>query len=324
MAAMNVVALETDRNQVTALRHVVCELVGARLLVVGSVDQLIHALQAHAPDLMLLPALIRPAEESALITFLRDVPDHAHIETLITPILGVSNNGDGGEAPWRRWGTRRSTSTSLTPPTNPPVFAERVIWSLDRARERRAANRSLVPAAIDAASAPGGNSTDMVLVDAPQSLLRLLTDIDDHAARETSSPNVSGTTVRLLEKINGDRRVYRRFAVNELPGFRSARIQFGPRVSVIDVSAGGALLESDARLQPESEAMLELVGSNRHLMVPFRVLRCQVAALGDSLRYRGACSFKTPLDVNELLANADPLPDDLTGPSLMVVAANAW
>lgn len=321
MAAMNVVALETDRNQVTAIRHVVCELVGAKLLVVSSVDQLIQALQSHGPDLMLLPALIPPAEESALITFLRDVPDHAHIDTLITPILGAPNNADGGEVPWRRWGTRRSSSTSLTPPTDPPVFAERVIWSLDRARERRIANSSRVPAAIDAVSAPGGMSTDRFLVDAPQSLLRLLTEVD---GREVDVPNMSGTTARLLEKINSDRRVYPRFAANELRGFRSARIRFGPRVSVIDVSAGGALLESDARLQPESEAMLELVGSNRHVMVPFRILRCQVAALGDSLRYRGACSFKTPLDVNELLADEDPLLANLTGTSLMVVAANAW
>jgi hypothetical protein len=85
----------------------------------------------------------------------------------------------------------------------------------------------------------------------------------------------------------------------------AARIRFGPNVSLIDVSAGGVLLESETRLHPESEAMLELEGIGRPVIVPFRVLRCDVATGGQSARYRGACVFKIPLDVSGLVAGAD-------------------
>src|SRR5262252_452199 len=57
---MNVLALETDAVQADAIRHVVCDLVGARLTVATSVEHVLHLLRTSVPDLVLLPALVSP------------------------------------------------------------------------------------------------------------------------------------------------------------------------------------------------------------------------------------------------------------------------
>jgi PilZ domain len=64
---------------------------------------------------------------------------------------------------------------------------------------------------------------------------------------------------------------------------------------------GGALVESDVPLEPESEAVLELVGGTRHDIVPFRVVRCHSSVVESRLIYWGACAFTQPLELNELL-----------------------
>jgi hypothetical protein len=132
---------------------------------------------------------------------------------------------------------------------------------------------------------------------------------------------------RHQEPVDLDRRRFRRFRASELRGFRSARIKFGPLVGLVDVSAGGVLLESNDRLEPESEAMLELVGESRNAVVPARVLRCQVAGVGEELRYRGACAFKEPVDLDRLFV--EPTPGGLLVPARSLSSAemlirNSW
>jgi hypothetical protein len=165
------------------------------------------------------------------------------------------------------------------------------------------------------------------------SLLRILENSDTvHVHAEDLE--LEDATNRLLKKLNqasaSDRRQYRRFAASELPGLRSARIKFGPSVAVVDVSAGGALLETDARLPPDSEALLELLGNAGQAVIPFRVLRCQVAGLNGTPRYLGACAFKQPLDLDELAwAEAGAAALEAKLPALTLVPAriavrNAW
>jgi hypothetical protein len=75
------------------------------------------------------------------------------------------------------------------------------------------------------------------------------------------------------------------------------RLKFGPKVSLIDLSTGGALLQTDVRLRPGSDLVIEIVGS-RIEAVPFRVLRSELARISDQgAIYQGACEFKRPLDL---------------------------
>ncbi len=97
-----------------------------------------------------------------------------------------------------------------------------------------------------------------------------------------------------------DRRAHQRFALVELPGLRAARLEAGPMVSIVDVSAGGALVETAVQLEPASETVLQLLGYARQTAIRSRVLRCHVTRLDGQPRYLGAFVFHQPLDLGEL------------------------
>src|SRR6188474_219395 len=97
-----------------------------------------------------------------------------------------------------------------------------------------------------------------------------------------------------------DRRIHTRFKANELEWLRAASIKYGAAVRVINISAGGLLLETEKALKPNSNVVLELTGPDSRIVVPAEVLRCRVASLSDILTYEGACAFQRPLTIPEL------------------------
>ena len=83
---MSVLALETNREQADAIRQA-CGLAGTSVSVVESAADLLAALRAHPPSLVLLPPLVSAADEAAVIDMLRSSPQYGHIEVLVTPTL---------------------------------------------------------------------------------------------------------------------------------------------------------------------------------------------------------------------------------------------
>jgi hypothetical protein len=72
----------------------------------------------------------------------------------------------------------------------------------------------------------------------------------------------------------------------------AARVRPGHDVALIDVSAGGALIETDRRLLPGSVVDLQLATRDAQVAVRGRVLRCSVSRLrAHSVSYRGAIGF---------------------------------
>ena len=87
------------------------------------------------------------------------------------------------------------------------------------------------------------------------------------------------------------RRVRRRQRVEE-HGIARARVRAGETVTIINVSAHGALVETGHRLLPGSAVELHVEGDHRRATVRGRVLRCNVARVrAISMRYRGAILF---------------------------------
>jgi CheY-like chemotaxis protein len=301
---MSVVALETDRGQAEAIRHA-CALAGTTVTIVESGADLSQAIEAHRPGLVLLPWLVTAVDEATLVEFLRTAPQHAHVEVLMTPALSAPRD-QSEQRGWLRRTSRRGAGDSNVADET-AGFAERIRWSLEIANERHVLSGYRVPA----------TST------APPSLIRALNDVMENG-HELTGLQLSDANRRLLQKLDDDRRLYRRFPVQELQGLRGARIKYGPDVALIDVSAGGALLESESRLYPETEAILELARGEDKIAVPFRVLRSQFTALGGSPRYRGACEFKSLLDLSELLEEAAMIPAALALVPARVQSLNAW
>jgi len=117
---------------------------------------------------------------------------------------------------------------------------------------------------------------------------------------EPGSYRVELATVRELdaEKTRHDRRAHTRHRDRELHWIRQARLSAGHSVAIVDLSAGGALVDSPVPLRPDSILTLEIEGRGVNHTIPFRVVRCQVGALkpGRTI-YRGACEFTSRIDL---------------------------
>ena len=79
-------------------------------------------------------------------------------------------------------------------------------------------------------------------------------------------------------------------------GIVSARVRPGYRAVVVDVSAGGVLIETEHRLLPGASVELHMETTTRRTSIRGRVLRCAVAGLRpSSVHYRGAIGFDQQL-----------------------------
>jgi hypothetical protein len=92
---------------------------------------------------------------------------------------------------------------------------------------------------------------------------------------------------------NGDdRRRNRRAASIQDHKIVEARVRPGHDVSLVDISAEGALVDAAHRLLPGASIELQLATRDRRLSVRGRVLRCTVARLNASVVwYRAAIGF---------------------------------
>ncbi|MEO8259843.1 MAG: PilZ domain-containing protein [Acidobacteriota bacterium] len=71
-----------------------------------------------------------------------------------------------------------------------------------------------------------------------------------------------------------------------------ARIRPGCDISIVEVSAGGVLVESERRLLPGSSVDLQLRCADRNEIVRGRIVRCEVARVrANAICYRGAIAF---------------------------------
>jgi PilZ domain len=123
---------------------------------------------------------------------------------------------------------------------------------------------------------------------------------------------------------DADRRGHMRLGVDDVRWLRSARLKYGPDVRVIDISIGGILVETEGQLRPDSNIVFELAGPVSSVLMPSRVLRCRAASFNEVMRYQGACAFKRPLEIPQLLKQAM---ETRTSPARVVPstgASGAW
>jgi hypothetical protein len=104
-------------------------------------------------------------------------------------------------------------------------------------------------------------------------------------------------TASTLSLSAADRRLYRRLARAELQAPAHFRIQNRPAVSLIDLSAGGALLELPFQMTPDARVTVELQTPIEKIVAPFRLLRCYVQALQGGVRYHAAGAFEQILNL---------------------------
>ena len=100
-----------------------------------------------------------------------------------------------------------------------------------------------------------------------------------------------------LLKVSADRRAWRRRALHDIPGMTGVRLA-SEHVDVIDVSAGGILVEGAFPVRPGAVSQVEFLRTAGSFRVRGRALRCHVAALDPSMvRYRIAIAFDNPVAI---------------------------
>ena len=100
----------------------------------------------------------------------------------------------------------------------------------------------------------------------------------------------------LLDPSN--RRAYERLTISALSWLTRVRLKYGPAVTLIDLSSGGAQIETTSlRIQPGRTVVVEIAGRDKEFALPSLVLRCHVSGITPHTIYRGALEFKQPFDL---------------------------
>jgi hypothetical protein len=93
-----------------------------------------------------------------------------------------------------------------------------------------------------------------------------------------------------------ERRAWPRVLTLDRSDVAHARLRPGKRAEIVDLSAGGALIETDWRLLPGTQVELQLGEPVVLYRVKGRILRCHVALLDrERIKYRGALMFEQQL-----------------------------
>ena len=93
-----------------------------------------------------------------------------------------------------------------------------------------------------------------------------------------------------------ERRAWPRISTANWSGLSTGHLQPGRTARIVDMSPGGALLETECRLLPGMRIELQLGAPTTLCRVRAIVLRCHVAALSsERIQYHGALAFEDPL-----------------------------
>ena len=98
-----------------------------------------------------------------------------------------------------------------------------------------------------------------------------------------------------------ERRASPRISALSEEGLERARLLPGRTASVVDLSSGGALIETDWRLLPGTRVELQVGEPAVRFKVAGHVLRCHVWRLDrERIRYRGAVVFEQKVPFGEV------------------------
>jgi hypothetical protein len=109
-----------------------------------------------------------------------------------------------------------------------------------------------------------------------------------------------------------ERRAWARVSTLDHIAMANGRLRPGRTARIIDVSPGGALIETDWRLLPGTRVELQLGDPVTLHRVKGRLLRCHVTMVDrERIRYRGALVFEEELPVGSSCTTAGDFPAPL-------------
>jgi hypothetical protein len=104
----------------------------------------------------------------------------------------------------------------------------------------------------------------------------------------------------MANTLRQERRAWTRVSALGSSGMDRARLRPGRTAHIIDLSSGGALIETDWRLLPGVRVELQVGEPAAIFRVCGRILRCHVTTLTrERVRYRGALAFEERVPFGE-------------------------
>jgi hypothetical protein len=120
------------------------------------------------------------------------------------------------------------------------------------------------------------------------------------ALNNSPLPIIEASADRIDSAAGADRRLHIRRGASDLPWLDRLRLKYGPNAAVIDLSRGGAQIETEGhRLRPGSTIVLQMSTSTSELTIPARVLRCHIAGFSPQAIYRSALAFRRQIELPE-------------------------
>ena len=81
------------------------------------------------------------------------------------------------------------------------------------------------------------------------------------------------------------------------PSLKGIALNQGSKARVVDISRGGALIETDARLGPQTKIRLKVLTEQGDVLVMGSVLRSSIKSLKGTPIYESAIVFENPLTI---------------------------
>jgi hypothetical protein len=118
-------------------------------------------------------------------------------------------------------------------------------------------------------------------------------------------------TARSRKKVHdSERRRWPRLKPTSVPFLKSVTLGQGGEVQALDISRGGMLIETEARLRPGIKIYLRLVTSDGVVKLEGSVVRSSITSLAGAPKYQSAVAFEHPFhmldDFSEELAESLP------------------
>lgn len=303
-----ILAIEADRKRQRILGALIREHVKADLYIVGSVQESIASMTRTAPDLILAPALLSPADEAELLSHMKGLVTAPYIQMLTVPALDML--ADAPTEPVRRRGLFRPVfsrqPTCLGLQYDSRMVAVQIVDGLERARELRIEYAAML--AYNEAMGVREQHTAMVL-----------------SRSGGRSADASGGSVgRAATQAADERRVALRKGRSSVPWLSGINLSWGPELQLVNISSTGVLVESGSKFTPGSTTNLFLTGPATNLVVPVRFVRSDVARIdGLGVRYHAAAAFAKELDLSGPRGDAPGTPPQELAGLLGTVLANA-
>jgi hypothetical protein len=103
--------------------------------------------------------------------------------------------------------------------------------------------------------------------------------------------------IRQRKQAGPNRRRWPRLKPDTIPGLKSIELSQGAKIEIVDISKGGLLLETEARLRPDFKIVLKVKTAEGLLRIDGTILRSAIYSLKGVPKYRTAIAFNQPLEL---------------------------